>query len=328
MQSTVERTRWRRSRLPGGPDYLLRVLDDDDGTDWTLLHVLRHLDFPSLARFALTNSDAAGAVRCALLEPELKTFGLSTWHPGCGYGCALAASTLRLQPNEVLDFAQSLALELSGAAAEGAPPAVVAWRDSLVKSPAPTVLASLVKSSLFRADFDETDLISIFDAFFCPPFAYVPFEDATEGDAPQIAADFCDFVRGAGVTRGAFGFSVADMLVATMVNWEMEPEVKAAFLTACLFEASQPAGDGTAGGGTDGGDGDAQWWAAKDTPPSRPDPVLVEEARAIAASDDLTDDVRRALTTALDALERAWAAAEEEAEGEKAAEAAADAVSP
>ena len=57
--------------------------------------------------------------------------------------------------------------------------------------------------------------------------------------------------------------------------------------------------------------------------------MLVEEARAIAASDDLTDDVRRALTTALDALEHAWAAAEEEAaEGEKAAEAAADAVSP
>lgn len=325
VQSTVERTRWRRSRLPGGPP-LLRVLDDDDGTSWAMLHVLRHLDFPSLARFALTNSDAAGAVRCALLEPELKTFGLSTWHPGCGYGCALAAATLRLQPNEVLDFAQSLALELSGAAAEGAPPAVVAWRDSLVKSPAPTVLASLVKSSLFRADFDETDLIAVFDTFFCPPFAYVPFEDATEDDAPQIAADFCDFVRGAGVTRGAFGFSVVDMLVATMVNWEMEPEVKAAFLTTCLFEAAQPAGEDTAGGGTDGGDGDAQWWAAKDTPPSRPDSVLVEEARAIAASDDLTDDVRSALTTALDALERAWAATEEEAaEGEKAAEAAADA---
>ena len=52
-------------------------------------------------------------------------------------------------------------------------------------------------------------------------------------------------------------------------------------------------------------------------------------ARAIAASDDLTDDVRRALTTALDALERAWAATEEEAAmGEKAAEAAADADSP
>ena len=78
VQSTVERTRWRRSRLPGGPP-LLRVLDDDDGTSWAMLHVLRHLDFPSLARFALTNSDAAGAVRCALLEPELKTFGLSTW---------------------------------------------------------------------------------------------------------------------------------------------------------------------------------------------------------------------------------------------------------
>ena len=84
VQSTVERTRWRRSRLPG-PD-LLRVLDDDDGTDWALLHVLAHLDFPSLARFALTNSDAAGAVRCALLDPELKTVGLSTWHTGCGYG--------------------------------------------------------------------------------------------------------------------------------------------------------------------------------------------------------------------------------------------------
>ena len=57
--------------------------------------------------------------------------------------------------------------------------------------------------------------------------------------------------------------------------------------------------------------------------------MLVEEARAIAASGDLTDDVRRALTTALDALERAWAATEEEAaEGEKAAGAAADAVSP
>ena len=128
VQSTVERTRWRRSRLPVGPN-LLSVLDDDDGTDWAMLNVLAHLDFPSLARFALTNSVAAGAVRCALLDPELKTFGLSTWHPGCGYGCALAASTLRLQPNEVLDFAQSLALELSGAAAESAPPAVVAWRD-------------------------------------------------------------------------------------------------------------------------------------------------------------------------------------------------------
>ena len=64
---------------------------------------------------------------------------------------------------------------------------------------------------------------------------------ATEDDAPQIAADFCDFVRGAGVTRGAFGFSVVDMLVATMVNWEMEPEVKAAFLTTCLFEAAPSA---------------------------------------------------------------------------------------
>ena len=86
-------------------------------------------DCRNVVTFHLDCQSAAGAVRCALLEPELKTFGLSTWHPGCGYGCALAASTLRLQPNEVLDFAQSLALELSGAAAESAPPAVVAWRD-------------------------------------------------------------------------------------------------------------------------------------------------------------------------------------------------------
>ena len=57
--------------------------------------------------------------------------------------------------------------------------------------------------------------------------------------------------------------------------------------------------------------------------------MLVEEARAIAASGDLTVEVRRALTTALDALERAWAATEEEAaEGEEAAEAPADADSP
>ena len=49
VQSTVERTRWRRSRLPGGPP-LLRVLDDDDGTDWALLHVLAHLDFPRARR--------------------------------------------------------------------------------------------------------------------------------------------------------------------------------------------------------------------------------------------------------------------------------------
>ena len=203
----------------------------------------------------------------------------------------------------MLDFAQSLALELSGAAAESAPPAVVAWRDSLVKSPAPTLLASLVKSSLFRADFDETDLLATFDAFFCPPFAYVPFEGATEEEAAGIAADFCDFVRGAGVTRGAFGFSVVDMLVATMVNWEMEPEVKAAFLTTTLFDAARPAGEGTEGGGTDGGDGDAQWWAAKDTPPSRPTRC---SSRRRAPSPRRRPHGRRPprLTTALDALER------------------------
>ena len=43
-------------------------------------------------------SAAAGAVRCALLDPELKTFGLSTWHPGCGYGGALAASRCASSP--------------------------------------------------------------------------------------------------------------------------------------------------------------------------------------------------------------------------------------
>ena len=160
-------------------------------------------------------------------------------------------------------------------------------------------LASLVKSSLFRADFDETDL-----AVFDRPFAYVPFEDAA-------AKHFCDFVRRRAHAGGDDG---------------QLPEVKAAFLTTCLFEAAA----GRRGhGGRRHRRRRRRRAVAKDTPPSRPTRCSSRRPRAIAASDDLTDDVRRALTTALDALERAWAEMEKEAaKGEEAAEAAADAVSP
>ena len=77
VQSTVERTRWRRSRLPVGPN-LLSVLDDDDGTDWAMLNVLAHLDFPSLARFALTKSPPAP---CAVLSSTLSSRPLAS-RPG------------------------------------------------------------------------------------------------------------------------------------------------------------------------------------------------------------------------------------------------------
>ena len=195
---------------PSSRPNLLSVLDDDAARPGRCSSC-SPISTTSLARFALTNSAPPPVERCALLVPELKTFGLRAGDPGCGYGEALAASTLRLQPDEVLDFARFWRWNVVRRRREHnrRRSSRGATRSSSAGADDPRVAGQVV--ALPRTTLTSDFFLASLRHFFCPPFAYVPFEDATEDDAPQIAADFCDFAtRCRRDARRLFGFSVVE----------------------------------------------------------------------------------------------------------------------